>query len=228
MNEMEWRLLSASGLFSGIREEELKRLLHCLGAERACFEKNEILYHMGQPVTRCAFLLSGAVRAESVNPAGEHTLIALHGPGALVGDVLMATPGSVSPVYVIAAEPTTVLFLPFHQMMGGCPECCPAHQRLRENLIGEIAQKYWAQRQRIGCLSLSSLRGRIVRYLLERSQGAATFSIGISREQLADYLCVNRSALSRELSRMKQEGLIDYYRDSFRLLDMDALSPWAP
>ena len=228
MNEKEWRLLFSSGLFSGIREEALKKLLHCLGAERAHFEKNAILYHMGQPVGRCAFILSGAVRAESVNPGGEHTLLALHGPGALVGDVLMATPGSVSPVYVLAAEPTTVLFLPFHQIMGGCPECCPAHQRLRENLIGEIAQKYWSQRQRIGCLSLASLRGRIVRYLLERSQGAATFSIGISREQLADYLCVNRSALSRELSRMKQEGLIDYYRDSFRLLDPDALSPWAP
>ena len=228
MNEKEWRLLFSSGLFSGIREEELKKLLHCLGAERRHFEKNEILYHMGQPVASCALLLSGSVRAESVNAAGAHTLIALHGSGALVGDVLMATPGSVSPVYVLAAEPTTVLFLPFRRIMGDCRECCPCHQRLRENLIGEIAEKYWIQRQRIGCLSLSSLRGRIVRYLLERSQGAATFSLNITREQLADYLCVNRSALSRELSRMKQEGLIDYYRDSFRLLDMDALSPWSP
>ena len=228
MNETEWRLLSSSGLFSGIREEELRKLLHCLGAERRHFEKNELLYHMGQPVTSCALLLSGSVRAESVNPAGEHTLIALHRAGALVGDVLMATPGSVSPVYVLAAEPSSVLFLPFRRIMGSCWECCPCHQRLRENLIGQIAQKYWAQRQRIGCLSLSSLRGRIVRYLLEHAQGAATFSLGITREQLADYLCVNRSALSRELSRMKQEGLIDYYRDTFRILNPEALSLWSP
>ena len=228
MHETEWRLLCSSGLFSGIGEEALKKLLHCLGAERRHFEKNELLYHMGQPVTSCALLLSGSVRAESVDPAGEHTLIALHGAGALVGDVLMATPGSVSPVYVLAAEPATVLFLPFRRIMGGCRECCPCHQRLRENLIGEIAQKYWDQRQRIGCLSLSSLRGRIVRYLLEQARGSSTFSIGITREQLADYLCVNRSALSRELSRMKQEHLIDYYRDSFRILNPEALSLWSP
>lgn len=228
MHEKEWRLLLSSGLFSGIREEELKKLLRCLGAERRLFEKNAILYHMGQPVYQCAFLLSGAVRAELVNPAGEHTLLAVHGAGALVGDVLMATPGGVSPVYVLAAEETSVLLLPFHQIMDGCRECCPFHRRLRENLIGQIAQKYWVQRQRIGYLSLSSLRGRIVRYLLDRSRGAATFSLGLSREQMADYLCVNRSALSRELARMKQEGLIDYYRDSFRLTDTEALSRWAP
>lgn len=226
MNETEWRLLSSSGLFSGIREEELRKLLHCLGAERRYFEKNELLYHMGQPVTSCALLLSGSVRAESVNASGVHTLIALHRAGALVGDVLMATPGSVSPVYVLAAEATTVLFLPFSQIMGGCRECCPAHSQLRENLIGEIAQKYWAQRRRLGYLSVNSLRGRIAMYLLDRSGGEATFSLGLSRENMADYLCVNRSALSRELSRMKQEGLIDYYQDTFRLLDMGALARW--
>ena len=120
-----------------------------------------------------------------------------------------------------------VLFLPFRQIMGGCRECCPAHARLRENLIGEIAQKYWAQRRRLGYLSASSLRGRIAMYLLDRAGDAATFSLGLSRENMADYLCVNRSALSRELARMKQEGLLDYYRDTFRLLDTEALTRWA-
>ena len=226
MTEKERNILGSCGLFAGIDPAGLERLLECLGAERWHFEKNAILYHMGQRVHRCALILSGAVRAEAVNPAGEHTLLAWHGPGALVGDVLMATPGGISPVYVIAAEAATVLFLPFRQIMGGCRECCPCHQRLRENLIGEIAEKYWAQRRRIGCLSVSSLRGRIAMYLLERSGGAATFSLGMSREDMADYLCVNRSALSRELSRMKQEGLLDYYRDSFRLLDTQSLSRW--
>lgn len=226
MNKREWKILDSCGLFSGIDQPGLERLLVCLEAETAHYEKNAILFRAGQPVHACALVLSGALRAEAVNAAGEHTLMAWHGPGALVGDVLMSTPGSVSPVYVIAAEAATVLFLPFSQMMGGCPECCPSHQRLRENLIGEIAQKYWAQRRRLGYLSVNSLRGRIAMYLLDRSGGEATFSLGLSRENMADYLCVNRSALSRELARMKQEGLIDYYRDTFRLLDLDALARW--
>lgn len=228
MNKRDWKILDSCGLFSGIDQPGLERLLVCLEVETAHYEKNAILFRAGQPVHACALVLSGALRAEAVNAAGEHTLMAWHGPGALVGDVLMSTPGSVSPVYVIAAEAATVLFLPFSQMMGGCPECCPSHQRLRENLIGEIAQKYWAQRRRLGYLSVNSLRGRIAMYLLDRSGGEATFSLGLSRENMADYLCVNRSALSRELARMKQEGLIDYYRDTFRLLDLDALARWTP
>lgn len=226
MNEKEREILASCGLFTGISQPELERLLGCLGAEAAHYDKNAILYHAGQQVSACAVVLSGAVQAEAVNAAGQHTLMAWHGPGALVGDVLMSTPGGVSPVYVIAAEATTVVFLPFRQVMGGCGECCPAHSRLRENLIGQIAQKYWAQRRRLGYLSVSSLRGRIAMYLLDRAGDAATFSLGLSRENMADYLCVNRSALSRELGRMKQEGLLDYYRDTFRILNREALAHW--
>lgn len=226
MTEKEMEILRSCGLFAGISQPELERLLGCLGADTGYFEKNAILYHQGQAVTSCAVILSGAVRAEAVNAAGQHTLIACHGSGVLVGDVLMSTPGGVSPVYVIAAEPTRLLQLPFRKIMDGCGQCCPAHARLRENLIGQIAQKYWAQRRRLGYLSVSSLRGRIARFLLDRTQGASTFSLGLSRENMADYLCVNRSALSRELGRMKQEGLLDYCRDTFRILDREALARW--
>ena len=227
MKETEQKAIGSCSLFAGIDQPGLDRLLGCLGGEVQKFEKGAALFRQGQRISSCALVLSGRVRAETVNVQGEHTLLALHGPGALVGDVLMATPGQPCPVYVIAEEQTAVLFLPFHQIMGGCSECCPAHQRLRENLIGEIAQKYWAQRRRLGYLSVSSLRGRIAMYLLDCSGGAATFCLGLSRENMADYLCVNRSALSRELARMKQEGLLDYYRDAFRLLDTEALTRWA-
>ena len=222
MNENERKILGSCTLFAGIHGPELERLLGCLGAETVRYDKNAIVFHAGQPVRACALVLSGVVRAEAVNAAGEHTLMARHGPGALVGDVLMSTPGGVSPVYVIAAEATTVLYLSFRTIMEGCRECCPAHSRLRENLIGEIARKYWAQRQRLRYLSVGSLRRRIAMYLLD--QGGGTFCLGMTREDLADFLCVNRSALSRELGRMKRDGLIDFYRDTFRILEPEQLA----
>ena len=222
MNEKERKILASCGLFSGIDQHGLARLLGCLGAETAHYDKNAIVFCAGQPVRSCVLVLSGVVRAEAVNAAGEHTMMARHGPGALVGDVLMSTPGGVSPVYVIASEATTVLYLSFRKIMEGCRECCPAHSRLRENLIGEIAQKYWAQRQRLRYLSVGSLRRRIAMYLLD--QGSGTFCLGMTREELADFLCVNRSALSRELGRMKRDGLIDFYRDTFRILDAEQLA----
>ena len=222
MNENERNVLGSCTLFAGIQATELERLLGCLGAEAAHYDKNAIVFCAGQPVRSCVLVLSGVVRAEAVNAAGEHTLMARHGPGALVGDVLMSTPGGVSPVYVIASEATTVLYLSFRTIMEGCRECCPAHSRLRENLIGEIARKYWAQRQRLRYLSVGSLRRRIAMYLLD--QGGGTFCLGMTREELADLLCVNRSALSRELGRMKRDGLIDFYRDTFRILEPEQLA----
>lgn len=215
---MTKEVLSQCGLFKGMTEQEAVQLLHCLHGEKAVYEKNEILFRMGEPVTACALVLSGAVRAESVNAAGERSVTAYHSAGALVGDVLMATPGGVSPVYVLAAERTEVLFLPFHHLMGGCEKCCICHFRLRENLISEIAQKYWLQRRRIRYLSEKSLRERILLYLHDEADGRTEFQLTGTREDMADFLCVNRSALSRELSRMKADGIVDLERKQIRLV----------
>ncbi len=222
MEENERAALLGCGLFAGMDDAQAEALLGCLGGQRMHYEKNAVLWRAGQRVQACAVVLSGSVRAEAVRADGTHALVARHGPGGLVGDILMATPEGVSPVYVIAAESTQVLLLPYSAVMGGCARCCPAHARLRENLVQEIARKYWAQRTRLGYLAIGSLRRRIAVFLLDRSPGGA-FCLGLSREDMADYLCVNRSALSRELGRMRRDGLIDYYKDTFRITDEAAL-----
>lgn len=226
MNRKQKDTLLHCGLFQNIPAGEIESLLACLGAEEALYHKNEVIWHIGDSVRACAVVLSGALRAESLNAAGERSLMAYHTAGALVGDVLMSTPGGASPVCVSAAEDTTLLYLPFSAVMGGCEKCCSRHIQLRENLISEIAQKFWAQRRRIGYLSAHSLRQRIAMYLMDRSAqtASATFSLGGTREDLADLLGVNRSALSRELGRMKSEGLLDFYRDTFRILQPENLA----
>lgn len=222
MTEAEQQALCRCSLFSGMHPDEIRLLLHCVGGGVVHYEKNAVLWHPGQQVAACAVVLSGVLRAETVSVGGGRTVAAWHRAGALVGDILMASPDRGSPVYVIAAERAAVLLLPFSKVMGGCGQCCPAHARLRENLIQEIAQKYWLLRQRVGYLSIAGLRGRIAAFLLDRAGSSDTFSLGMTREEMADFLCVNRSALSRELSRMKQEGLIDFYRDSFRILKKES------
>ena len=225
MTAAEKEALFLSGLFRGIPEPDREGLLACLDPQRREYRRGEALWLAGDAVTACAVVLSGRVRAESVSAAGARTVTAIHGPGALVGDVLMATPGVRSPVDVFAASDAAVLFIPFRRIMGGCARVCPRHARLRENLLSEIAEKFWALRRKIGYLSLRSLRGRIAARLLDEAArtGTDTFSLGGTREDLADLLGVNRSALSRELGRMRADGLIDCYRDSFRLLDREGL-----
>ena len=225
MTPEEKAALFRCGLFQGMEDTDREAMLTCLGLRRREYKKGEALWLTGDGVEECAVVLSGRVRAETVTAAGERAVTALHGPGGLVGDVLMATPGARSPVDVFAAADAAVAFLPFAAVMGGCEKACPRHTRLRDNLLSEITAKFWSLRRKIGYLSIRSLRGRIAARLLDEAArtGSDTFSLGGTREELADLLGVNRSALSRELGRMRAEGLIDCYRDSFRLLDREGL-----
>ena len=122
-------------------------------------------------------------------------------------------------VSVLSPEGAEVLFLPLERIMEGCERHCEGHARLRMNLLRESAQKFWQMRHRVTYLSEPSLRRRVLLYLQDcRSrQGSDCFRLSLSREEMAAYLAVNRSALSRELSRLQQEGLIEFYRNSFRL-----------
>lgn len=219
MTQQETAALLRCELFDSIGEADALRLLQCCGAEIVCYDRGAVLWHSGSSVERCAVVLSGALRAETVSIGGRRSLAAYHGSGALVGDILMATPGMPSPVYVVAAERSAVLLLPYRQVMAGCSRCCDAHRQLRENLVAQIAKKFWAQRRRLGYLAIPTLRGRIASFLMDVRTGSGAFSLGLNREDMAAYLGANRSALSRELSRMKAEGLLDYYRDTFRITD---------
>ena len=206
-------------LFAHIAPKDVFALIECLGAAERRYERSEALWLTGDAVSACAVGLSGGVRAESLLPSGERSLTAVHGPGALVGDVLMATRDKKSPVDVIAAQNTAALFLPYR-----------AKQSRRDSVLlrccAEIAEKYWRLRRRAEYLARHSLRARIAAFLLDvaADAGGNTFSLGMRREDLAAYLGANRSALCRELSRMRAEGWIDCCRDSVRLINTAALA----
>ena len=226
MNQQQRNALHNCGLFSGIEPAQVDAMLGCLSARQEHYSKNTVVWNIGDTLHACALVLSGTLRAESVNASGEHLLMANHRARALVGHVLMATPGSKSLVYVVATEDSELLFLPFCRIMNGCAECCGWHTKLRENLVSEIAMKFWAQRQRTLYLSAKSLRQRIAMRLFDeyKRTGSLTFSLGGTREDLADFLGANRSALSREIARMKEEGILDYYKDTFRILSLEKLT----
>lgn len=219
------QMLRQTPLFAGIPEEDIEKLSSCLGCKRAAFSRDEVVWLADDEVTACGVVLSGAVRAESISHFGSRSVLARHGVGAVFGNILMSTPDPRSPVDIIAAADTEVFFIPFRGLMASCANCCDGHDRLRLNLLGDIARQYWALSQRIKYLSSKSLRAKLSWFLLDRSKdaGSATFSTGCSRADLADILGANRSALSRELSRMKEQGIIDYYRDTFKILDFSRL-----
>ena len=215
-------LLQTTTLFAGLSAAELSTLLSRLGASVRSYGKGEALVLAGEPSRRVGIVLSGELEAYRPAPGGVRIPIARVEPGGVFGDVLGGSSLS-SPVTVLAAAPCEVLLLPYERLL--LSDGSPAHQRVVQNLVRTISDKYFSLSHRIDLLVMKSLRAKVAAYLLSEAARAhsLTFSIPFSRIQLADYLNCDRSALSRELSTMQREGLIDTYRSSFKLLEPDAL-----
>ena len=215
-------LLCSTSLFNGLTAEELQTLLSQLGAVVRSYGKGEALVLAGEPSRRVGIVLNGELEAYRPGPQGTRIPITHMEPGGVFGDVLGGSSLS-SPVTVLAAAPCEVLLLPYERLL--LSDGSPAHQRVVQNLVRTISDKYFSLSHRIDLLVMKSLRAKVAAYLLSEAARAhsLTFSIPFSRIQLADYLNCDRSALSRELSTMQREGLIDTYRSSFKLLEPDAL-----
>ena len=143
-------------------------------------------------------------------------------PGGVFGDVLGGSSLS-SPVTVLAAAPCEVLLLPYERLL--LSDGSPAHQQTLRNLVRTISDKYFSLSRRVDLLLLKSLRAKVCAYLLSEAEAhhSLTFTVPYSRIQLADYLNCDRSALSRELSLMQRDGLLETYRSSFKIMDAEAL-----
>ena len=215
-------LLQSTSLFAGLEAEALRVLLGEVGAVLRTYSRGETLVLAGQPNRRVGVVLSGAIEAYHSAASGVRLPISQMGPGGVFGDVLGGSSLS-SPVTVVASAPCEVLLVPYEQLL--LSDGSPAHQRVLQNLVRTISDKYFSLSRRIDLLVMKSLRAKVAAYLLSEAARAhsLTFSIPFSRIQLADYLNCDRSALSRELSTMQKEGLIDTYRSSFKLLEPDAL-----
>ena len=214
-------LLSAS-LFEGFEPAEVAGFLKAARCRQDSFPRGAILLSQGDSVTAAGLLLSGKIKAYRLNRQGEENLQSVLGPGGMFGDMLMATDNGKSPVTVEAVEDAQVLFVPFESIMAAPGDF---GNRLRVNLLHELSARYWALNRKVRYLSERSLRGRIALFLLDaaKDQGGLTFTVPMTREAMASLLGVNRSALSRELSRMEKDGLLAVYRGSFRLLDRAGL-----
>ena len=180
-------LLQTTTLFAGLSAAELSTLLSRLGASVRSYGKGEALVLAGEPSRRVGIVLSGELEAYRPAPGGVRIPIAQVEPGGVFGDVLGGSSLS-SPVTVLAAAPCEVLLLPYERLL--LSDGSPAHQRVVQNLVRTISDKYFSLSHRIDLLVMKSLRAKVAAYLLSEAARAhsLTFSIPFSRIQLADYL----------------------------------------
>ena len=212
--------MSKTALFRGAAPREVEEILACLGGRRRSFDKGETIYRTGERVTALGLVLTGSVLIQSSDLWGNTTVLDSVGPGQIFAETYACTPEEPLMVDVVAAEPTQVLFLTVERVLTVCSHTCAHHARLVRNLLALSAQKNLNLSRKIFHTSARSIRGRLLSYLSEQAvrSGSRSFTIPYNRQQLADYLNVDRSALSNELGKMAREGLLRTERSRFTLL----------
>lgn len=216
---MDFVQISKTVLFQGTRPEDAEAMLKCLEAREKQFQKDETIYYVGDRVSELGLVLSGSVLIENDDLWGNRSILDRIGPGQIFAETYACVPGEKLLVTVTAAEKTEVLFLNVGKILRVCTNACSFHARLIRNLLTLSAQKNLNLSRRIFHTSAKSIRGRLLSYLSWQAvkQGSREFDIPFNRQQLADYLGVDRSAMSAELGKMKREGLIQVDRSYFRM-----------
>lgn len=217
---MDLEFLSQTALFRGAAPQEVAGMLECLRAERRVYEKDSVIYRAGDTVTALGLVLSGGVNIESGDIWGNRSILGLVGPGQVFAETYACLPGEPLMVDAVADRHTEVLFLNTARLLRTCPSACAHHTALIRNLLAVTSQKNLALSRRIFHTSPKTIRGRLLSYLSTQAlrKNSHCFTIPFDRQQLADYLGVDRSALSAELGKMRAEGLLRFYKNEFELL----------
>ena len=212
-------LIGRSPLFANIDAADLAPMLQCLGARKRTFPKGSYLFRVGDRTTAMGIMLEGSVRLEKEDYWGNRSILASFGPGQSFAEVYACEPDLAFDINVVAAEDATVLFLDIGRVTTMCPSSCAFHARLIRNLLGIVAKRTHALTRKIEHTTKRTTRAKLMSYLSAEAQrrGVVEFDIPFSRQQLADFLAVERSGLSLELGKMKKEGLLDFHKEHFVL-----------
>ena len=217
---MDVLFLSKTLLFRGTTPQEVQSILECLQAEKKHYQKSDVIYHAGDSVTSLGMVLSGSVSIENDDLWGNKSILDRIGPGQVFAETYACVSGEALMVSVVAAEASDILFMNVSRLLRICPHACEHHGKLIRNLLTISAQKNLNLSRRIFHTSSKSIRGRLLSYLSFQAvrQGRRDFTIPFNRQQLADYLSVDRSALSSELCRLRREGVLECCKNRFRFL----------
>lgn len=222
-------VLTKCALFEGIRPEDLNIVLSCLNPKVSGYDKNETLTVTGERLSGLGIVLSGEVVVAKENAAGTRVIMAFNGPGEMFGEIAAFSDDAVWPASVVARRACTVMLLPAGKIVGNCERSCGSHKLLISNMLSIVSNKALMLTRKVEYLAIRSLRAKISTFLLEQFKrtGKETFMLPLKRNELADFLNVSRPSLSREMSRMRDEGVIDFHRDSIKIIQVDALRSMA-
>ena len=206
-------------LFKGISVEQIEKILQCASAKRKIFKKGSYIFSEGDAAALVGILVSGEVDIVKEDVMGNRALIGRVGLGETFSEHYAYTEDRTLKINALAMTDCKVVLLDYNRIITPCESTCDSHTQLLINSVKILAERVVKVIQKMDYLSKRSLREKILEYLsyVSLSKNNNKFTIPFSRQALADYLYVDRSALSRELSKLKEEGIIDYNKNVFTL-----------
>jgi CRP-like cAMP-binding protein len=212
--------LKTVSLFKDIKEPDLQPLLVCLSPKLAQYEKNDIVFMSGDSINSFGVVLSGQVQIVLEDYYGNRSILAQIGKRNLFGESFAFAENESLPVFVIAAAESKLLFLDCRRLASPCANSCAYHRQLIQNMLKILALKNISLTQKVELVSKKTIREKLLAYLSAEAQkaGKSSFSIPFDRQGLADYLSVDRSAMSAVLSKLRNEGIINFNKNKFELL----------
>lgn len=213
------KILKKSQLFSGVAEDEIEAMLDCLSAELRTYQKGSYVLHQGEYLHHITVLVAGSLLIQKDDFWGNRSIVNKISIGEMFGEAYVA-PGSEALLNdVIATEDSAIIFFDVHKILTTCSSACRFHAMVIQNLFYAISVKNRSLVQKLGHMSRRTTREKLLSYLSEQAkkQGTSSFEIPFNRQQLADFLSVDRSAMSTELCKLRDEGLLSFERNRFQL-----------
>lgn len=213
------KILKQSPLFQGVEETDLEAMLSCLGATERKYSKNDVILLAGTRVTSVGILAEGNAQITRDDAEGNRAILSELEKADLFAEAYVAAGSEEIPITVVATTDCRIVWVPFSKIVGTCSNACGFHKTLVQNMMKVIAVKNIWMNEKMRILSCKTTKEKLMTYLSDYSErtGKNKFKIPFSRNELADFLSVDRSAMSRELSRLRDEGYLDYHKNEFEL-----------
>lgn len=216
-----YQTLKKTPLFDGVNDADMEKLFGCLDARKKSYARNEAILLAGEEARDVGVVLSGRVQVVQEDVTGSRTILAQLGEGSLFAEAFACSSFQTLSVSVFSVTDSVVMFLDCQKLMTACPGGCAFHNQLIQNMLRVLANKNVLLSRKMEHLSKRTTREKLLSYLSEQAVICKSheFTIPFNRQELADYLCVDRSAMSAELCRLRDDGLLEFERSRFTLRD---------
>lgn len=230
MNTAWMAVLAQVPLFRGLAAAEIEQIVACLEPQVQSFAKHRYIGIEGEALPGIGIVLAGTAVVVKDRETGSRVVLTMLQAGDMFGEMAAFSAQRLWPASVVAQSECTIMLLVPDKITGTCNRVCHSHKVVLQNILVLLSERALALNRKVEYLALKSMRAKIAMYILDqyRRQHQLSFVLPVSRNELAEFLHVSRTALSRELGRMRDEGLLDFYRSSIKIKDLAALQRIVP